>query len=170
MSTTRLERAKPRATHSRALLSGGLGVFASLLAIAWGRFGYNLPSAVNVTSSQSENLMLFQIALGFVTLVGSGLMLSRYAAIGGTANILGAIGTFVAGVYYSNDLATAATEKDLTALSLKFSDYYNRTVNVPTDRIVSTFVLVPVLPIALLLLISGLGALATRRSSRTIGN
>lgn len=167
MSTVKVQSAQVRA-HPRSLLAGGLGVFASLGAIAWARWAYNLPSAVNLTSSQSQNLMLVQVGLGFVTLVGSGLMLARYTAAGGTINVLGAVGTFIIGAYYSSDLANAATAKDLTSLPLKFSDYYSNTVQIPTDRIVSTFLVVPVLPIALLLLISGLGALATFRSSRRI--
>ena len=169
MSTVNVQKVAQRATHARALLSGALGIFASLLALAWARFGYNLPSAVNVTSSQSESLMLLQVALAFVTLVGSGLMLARYAVAGGVINVLGALGTFVIGIYYSSYLADAARAKDLTALPLRFSDFYTNTVNIPTDRIVSTFVVVPVFPVALLLLISGLGALATYRSSRRTG-
>ena len=155
-------------THPRSLLAGSLGVFASLGAIAWARWAYNLPSAVDITSSQSQTLMLLQVGLGFITLVGSGLMLARYTAAGGAINVLGAMGTFLIGAYFASDIANAATAKDLTALPLRFSDYYVNTVKIPTDRIVSTFLIVPILPIALLLLISGLGALATYRSSRRI--
>ena len=134
MPNVKIENVARQSSHARALLSGGLGVFASLLAVAWGRFAYSLPSAVNLTSPQSQNLMLFQVALGFVTLVGSGLMLARYTAPGGVVNVLGAIGTFVIGVYFSNDLTNAAEAKDLTALPLKFSDYYASTVSIPVDR------------------------------------
>ena len=165
MSTVKIQSVQTR-THPRSLLSGGLGVLASLGAIAWARWAYNLPSAVDLTSSQSENLMLIQMALGFVTLAGSGLMLARYTAAGGSINILGALGTFVIGAYYSSDIQNAALSKDLTSLPLRFSNYYANTIHIPTDRIVSTFLLVPVLPIALLLLISGLGAVSTFRSSR----
>jgi len=165
MSSVKVQSVVSR-THPRALLSGALGVFASLLVIAWARWAYNLPSAVDLTSSQSQSLMLLQVALGFVTLVGSGLMLARYTAAGGAINVLGAIGTFVFGVYFSSDIANAARAKDLTSLTLKFSSYYTNTIQVPTDRIVSTFLVIPILPVALLLLISGLGALATYRSGR----
>ena len=170
MSTVNFQRIAPAGTiHPRALVSGALGVFSSLLAIAWARWGYNLPSAVNVSTQQSQNLMLIQLGIAFITLVGSGLMLARYTAPGGFLNILGAIGTFVVGVYYSNSIADVARASALTALPLHFSDYYTSTISIPTDRIFSTFVLVPVLPIALLLLISGLGALATYRSVRRLG-
>ena len=167
MTSVKVQSATPR-THSRALLSGALGVFASLLVIAWARWAYNLPSAVDITSSQSQSLMLLQVGLGFVTLVGSGLMFARYTALGGAINVLGAVGTFLIGAYFASDIANAATAKDLTALPLRFSDFYANTVKIPTDRIVSTFLIVPVLPIALLLLISGLGALVTYRTSRRI--
>jgi len=49
---------------------------------------------------------------------------------------------------------------------LRFSGVYSGTVSLATDRIVSTFLIVPVFPIAALLLISGLGALATYRSGK----
>ncbi len=52
-----------RVGHPRSLLAGGLGVFASLLAIGWALFGYNLSSTVNFASSQSENLMLAQFGV-----------------------------------------------------------------------------------------------------------
>ncbi len=87
MSSVSVQKIVPRATHARALLSGGLGVFASLLAIGWALFGYNLPSAVDVTSSQSQSLMLLQVGLAFITLVGSGLMLATYTGPGGTAAV-----------------------------------------------------------------------------------
>lgn len=149
-------------------MSGGLGVFTSFLAIGWALFAYNIPSAVKVTSSQSQNLMLIQVAVAFITLLGSGLMLAAYTAPGGTINVLGALGTFVIGIFYTTDLADTVRANDLKSLPLHFSTLYNGTVSIPTDRIVSTFLIVPVLPIAILLLISGLGALATYRSSRKI--
>lgn len=154
--------------RARALLSGGLGIFTSFLAIGWALFAYNIPSAVKVTSSQSQSLMLIQVTVAFVTLLGSGLMLAAYTAPGGTINVLGALGTFIIGTYYTSNLADAAKANDLTSLPLHFSTIYNGTVSIPTDRIVSTFLIVPVLPIAILLLISGLGALATYRSSGKI--
>ena len=158
--------------HPRAFLSGGLGVFASFLALAWALFGYNLPSAVKIVSSQSQNLMLLQVGLAFVTFVGSGLMLARYTAIGGTINVLGALGTFIVGIYYSTGLANVVQAHNVKSLSFHISSFYSSaytgTIDIPTDRIVSTLMIVPVLPIALLLLISGLGALATYRSARKI--
>jgi hypothetical protein len=149
-------------------LSGGLGVFTSFLAIGWALFAYNLPSAVRVTSSLSQNLMLLQVGVAFITLLGSGLMLAAYTAPGGAINILGALGTFIIGIYYSSNLADAAKADDLTSLPIHFSTFYTGTVSIATDRIVSTLLIVPVLPIAILLLVSGLGGLATHRSSRKI--
>src|SRR5207249_38589 len=78
MSTVRIQGALQTQKHVRALLSGGLGVFSSLLTIGWALWAYNLPSAVNVTSSQSQNLMLAQLMLAFIMLLGSGLMLARF--------------------------------------------------------------------------------------------
>ena len=169
MSSGSVQKIVQRAAHARALLSGGLDVFASLLAIEWALFGYNLPSAVDVTSSQSQSLMLLQVGLAFITLLGSGLMLATYTAPGGTVNILGSLGTFIVGVYYSSGLADAARADHLTSLPLHFSSFYTGTVSIPTDRIVSTLLVVPVFPIAALLLISGVGGLATYRLSRKIG-
>ncbi len=141
MSTVKIQGALQTPKHVRALLSGGLGVFSSLLTIGWALWAYNLPSAVNVTSSQSQNLMLIQLGLSFIMVLGSGLMLARFTLPGGIINVLGALSTFLIGVYTG-------------------------TVSLATDRIVSTFLIVPVFPIAVLLLISGLGALATYRSGR----
>src|SRR3989454_12691556 len=166
MSTVKIQGALQTPKHVRALLSGGLGVFSSLLAIGWGLWAYNLPRAVNVTSSQSQNLMLDQLALAFILLLGSGLMFARITLAGGEINILGALATFLIGVYFSKGFADAARSKDLTALPWRFSGVYTGTVSLATDRIVSTFLIVPVFPIAVLLLISGLGALATYRSGK----
>ena len=91
MSTVRIQGALQTQKHVRALLSGGLGVFSSLLTIGWALWAYNLPSAVNVTSSQSQNLMLAQLMLAFIMLLGSGLMLARFTLPGGIVNILGAL-------------------------------------------------------------------------------
>lgn len=169
MSTVSLKTALETPRHVRAILSGALGVFSSLLAIGWGLWAYNLPSGVNVTSSQSQNLMLVQLVLAFIMLLGSGLMLARFTLPGGIINILGALATFLIGVYFSSGIADAARAKDLTALRLHFSGVYAGTVTLATDRIVSTFLIVPVFPIAALLLISGLGALSTYRSGKRIG-
>jgi hypothetical protein len=168
MSTVGIKEALRTPTHVRAILSGALGVFSSLLAIGWALWAYNLPSAVNVTSSQSQNLMLAQLVLAFIMLLGSGLMLARFTLPGGIINILGALATFLIGVYFSSGIADAARSKDLTALPLRFSGIYTGTVSLATDRIVSTFLVVPVFPIAALLLISGLGALATYRNGRRV--
>lgn len=166
MSTVNVKTALQAPKHVRAILSGGLGAFSSLLAIGWALWAYNLPSAVNVNSSQSQNLMLAQLVIAFMMLLGSGLMLVRFTLPGGIINILGALATFLIGVYFSSGIADAARSKDLAALPLKFSGVYTGTVSLATDRIVSTFLIVPVFPIAALLLISGLGALATYRSGK----
>jgi hypothetical protein len=168
MSSLSVQNVMQHGTHARAMLSGGLGVFTSFLSLGWALFAYNLPSAVNVTSSQSQNLMLLQVALAFFTLLGSGLMFAAYTAPGGAINILGALGTFIIGIYYASGIANAAKANDLTSLPLHFSIVYNGIVSIPTDRIVSTLLIVPVLPIALLLLVSGLGGLSTYRSSRDL--
>src|SRR2546428_13264384 len=83
MSTVKIRGALQTPKHVRALLSGGLGVFSSLLTIGWALWAYNLPSAVNLTSSQSQNLMLAQLILAFIMLLGSGLMLARFTLPGG---------------------------------------------------------------------------------------
>jgi len=166
MSTVNVKAALEGPKHVRAILSGALGVFSSLLAIGWALWAYNLPSGVNLNSSQSQDLMLAQLVLAFVMLVGSGLMLARFTLPGGIINILGALSTFIIGVYFSTGIADSARSKDLSVLRLHFSGVYTGTVSLATDRIVSTFLVVPVFPIAALLLISGLGALATYRSGK----
>src|SRR5256886_282278 len=166
MSTVKIRGALQTPKHVRALLSGGLGVFSSLFTIGWALWAYNLPSAVNLTSSQSQNLMLAQLILAFIMLLGSGLMLARFTLPGGIINILGALATFLIGVSFSSGIADAARSKDLTALPLRFSGVYTGTVSLATDRIVSTFLIIPVFPVAALLLISGPGALATYRSGK----
>ena len=93
-----------RVGHPRSLLAGGLGVFASLLAIGWALFGYNLPATVSLASSQPDNLMLAQFGVAFVVLIGSGLMLARYTRLGGAINILGGLATFGLGVLYAEAL------------------------------------------------------------------
>src|SRR5437773_10004822 len=123
MSSARVQKIVQGAPHARALSSGGLGAFASLLAIGWALFGYNVPSAVDVTSSRSQSRMLLQVGLAFVTLLGSGLMLATYTAPGGTVNILGSLGTLIIGVYYSSGLADAARADQFTSLPLRFSSF-----------------------------------------------
>src|SRR5438445_13463228 len=124
MSTVKIQGTLQTSKHVRALLSGGLGVFSSLLAIGWALWAYNLPSAVNVTSSQSQNLMLAQLALAFILLLGSGLMLARFTLAGGVINILGALATFLTGVYFSSGMPDASVSNDLPALPLRFSGVY----------------------------------------------
>jgi len=148
MSTVSVRAVLEGQKHVRAILSGGLGVFSSLLAIGWALWAYNLPSAVNVNSSQAQNLMLAQLVLAFVMLLGSGLMLARFTLPGGVINILGALSTFVIGAYFSTGIADSARSKDLTLLRLHFSGVYTGTVSLATDRIASTFLIVPVFPIA----------------------
>jgi len=124
MSTVKIQGALQTPKHVRALLSGGLGVFSSLLAIGWALWAYNLPSAVNVTSSNSQNLMLAQLGLAFIMLLGSGLMLARFTLPGGIINVLGALLTFLIGVYFSSGVADAARSKDLTAFTMQVSGVF----------------------------------------------
>jgi hypothetical protein len=155
-----------RIAHPRSLLAGGLGVFSSLLAIGWALFGYNLPASVSLASSQPDNLMLAQFGVAFVVLIGSGLMLARYTRLGGAVNILGGLGTFGIGVLYARSLEQAAKAASLQGLSLHFSQVYTAPLVIPVDRLVSTLLVVPVFPLATLLVISGLGSLATHRMHR----
>src|SRR5207245_6175521 len=120
MSTVKIQGALQAPKHLRALLSGGLGVFSSLLAIGWALWAYNLPSAVNVASSQSQNLMLAQLVLAFIMLLGSGLMLARFTLPGGVINVLGALSTFLIVVYFSRGITATAISKILMALRLRF--------------------------------------------------
>src|SRR5467141_3547424 len=133
MSTVKVQERVQAPKHVRAILSGGLGVFSSLLAIGWALWAYNLPSAINVTSSNSQNLMLAQLGLAFIMLLGSGLMLARFTLPGGIVNILGALATFLIGVYFSSGIADAARSKDLSALPLRFSGVYTWNCE-PSDR------------------------------------
>src|SRR5713226_3744600 len=155
-----------RIAHPRSLLAGGLGVFSSLLAIGWALFGYNLPASVSLAASQPDNLMLAQFGVAFVVLIGGGLMLARYTRLGGAVNILGGLGTFGIGVLYARSLEQAAKAASLQGLSLHFSQVYTAPLVIPVDRLVSTLLVVPVFPIATLLVISGLGSLATYRMHR----
>src|SRR5213080_4246225 len=155
-----------RVGHPRSLLAGGLGVFSSLLAIGWALFGYNLPATVNLASIQPDNLMLAQFGVAFVVLIGSGLMLARYTRLGGAINILGGLATFGIGVLYARSLEQSARTASLQAIPLRFSQVYTTPLVIPVDRMVATFLVVPVFPIATFLVISGLGALATYRMHR----
>ncbi len=152
--------------HPRSLLAGGLGVFSSLLAIGWALFGYNLPATVNLASIQPDNLMLAQFGVAFVVLIGSGLMLARYTRLGGAINILGGLATFGLGVLYARSLEQAARSASLQGIPLRFSQVHTAPLVIPVDRLVSTLLVVPVFPIATLLVISGLGSLATYRMHR----
>jgi hypothetical protein len=155
-----------RVGHPRSLLAGGLGVFASLLAIGWALFGYNLSSTFSFASTQSENLMLAQFGVAFMVLIGSGLMLARYTRLGGAINILGGFATFGIGVLYARGLEQSARTASLKAIPLQFSQVYTAPLVIPVDRLVATLLVVPVFPVATLLVISGLGALATYRMHR----
>jgi len=155
-----------RIGHPRSLLAGGLGVFSSLLVIGWALFGYNLTTTFNLASSQPDNLMLAQFGVAFVVLIGSGLMLARYTRLGGVINILGGLTTFGIGVLYARSLEQAARAASLQGLSLHFSQFYTAPLVIPVDRLVATLLVVPVFPVATLLVISGLGALATYRMHR----
>ena len=150
---------QPVPRHHRAILSGALGIFASLLAIAWALFGYNLPAALNLNATQAQNLMLTQITVAFLTLVAGGLMLTRYPRAGGGLLVLGSMATFVIGIFYTRALELAARGENLSRIHLE-SRFFTGTLNIPVDRVVSTLLVVPVFPIAILLLISGLGGLA----------
>ena len=143
-----------RVGHPRSLLAGGLGVFASLLAIGWALFGYNLSSTVSFASGQSENLMLAQFGVAFIVLVGSGLMLARYTRLGGLINVLGGLATFGIGVLYARTLEQSAKNASLQAIPLHFSQLYTAPLVIPVDRLVATLLIVPVFPIATLLVIS----------------
>src|SRR5207249_9634445 len=142
-----------RVGHPRSLLAGGLGVFASLLAIGWALFGYNLSSTVSFASGQSENLMLAQFGVAFIVLVGSGLMLARYTRLGGAINVLGGLATFGIGVLYARTLEQSAKNASLQAIP-HFSQLYTAPLVIPVDRLVATLLIVPVFPIATLLVIS----------------
>ena len=155
-----------RVGHPRSLLAGGLGVFASLLAIGWALFGYNLSSTVNFASSQSEDLMLAQFGVAFIVLIGSGLTLARYTRLGGAINILGGLATFGMGLLYARAFEQSARTASLQAIPLRFSQVYTAPLVIPRDRLVATLLVVPVFPIATLLVISGLAALATYRMHR----
>lgn len=150
---------QPVPRHHRAILSGALGIFASLLAIAWALFGYNLPAALNLNATQAQNLMLTQVTVAFLTLVAGGLMLTRYPRAGGGLLVLGSMATFVIGIFYTRALELAARGENLSRIHLE-SRFFTGTLNIPVDRVVSTLLVVPVFPIAILLLISGLGGLA----------
>jgi hypothetical protein len=155
-----------RVVHPRSLLAGGLGVFSSLLAIGWALFGYNLPTSINVSSSQPDNLMLAQFGIAFIVLVGSGLMLARYTRLGGAINILGGLATFGIGVLYARSVEQAARAQSLQAIPLQLSQLYTAPLVIPVDRVVTTLLVIPVFPVATLLVISGLGSLATYRMHR----
>ena len=150
-----------RVGHPRSLLAGGLGVLSSLLAIGWALFGYNLPTASDLASTQPDNLMLAQFGVAFVVLIGSGLMLARYTRLGGAINVLGGLTTFGIGVLYARSLEQAARAASLQGLSLHFSQFYTAPLVIPVDHLVATLLVLPIFPIATLLVISGLGSRAT---------
>ncbi len=85
-------------------------------------------------------------------------MLTRYPRAGGSLLVLGSMATFVIGIFYTRGLELAARGENLSRIRLE-SRFFTRTLSIPVDR-VSTLLVVPVFPIAILLLISGLGGLA----------
>src|SRR5437016_4005922 len=91
---------------------------------------------------------------------------SRYTRLGGAINILGGLTTFGIGVLYARGLEQVARAASLQGLSLHFSQFYTAPLVIPVDRLVATLLVMPVFPIATLLVISGLGALATYRMHR----
>lgn len=107
--------------------------------------------------------MLIQVGLAFVTLVASGLMLARYARVGGAVNILGSMATFILGIFYTRSLELAARSGNLRVLRLEYTRFYAVNLNIPVDRLVATLLIVPVFPLAMFLLASGLGGLAASR-------
>jgi hypothetical protein len=152
-----------RVAHPRSLLAGGLGVFSSLLAIGWALFGYNIPTSANLTSGQPDTIMLAQVGVAFIILIGSGLMLARYTRLGGIVNVLGGLTTFGLGVIFARSLEEAVRAQRLQGISLQFSRFYSAPLVIPVDQLVSTLLIFPVFPIATLLVMSGLGSLATYR-------
>ena len=154
-----------RPAHPRSFLAGGLGVFASLLTMGWALFGYNLPTSVNLPSNQPDTLMLAQFGVAFLMLIGSGLMLARYTRLGGAINVMGGLATFGIGVLFARSLELAARAQSLEGLKLQFAGQTAPLV-IPVDRLVYTLLIVPVFPLATLLVISGLGSLATYRMHR----
>lgn len=155
----------PPKTHRRAALSGALGIFASILTLSWALFGYNLPGVLRIDSARSQDLMLIQVGVAFISLVASGLMLTRYPGTGGVVNVLGSVATFVIGILYTRALELAARSEGLSRLHLEFTRVYSVSLNIPVDRLVATFLVIPVFPVAILLLASGLGGLAATRHS-----
>jgi hypothetical protein len=153
----------PLKSHRRAMLSGAVGIFASVLTLSWALFGYNLPSTLGIASARSQDLMLIQVGVSFVSLVASGLMLTRYPSAGGAINVLGSLATLMIGIVYTRTLELAARSEGLTRVHLEFTRLYTATLNIPVDRLVATFLVIPVFPIAILLLASGLGGLAATR-------
>ncbi len=153
----------PFKTHRRAVLSGAVGIFASILTLSWALFGYNLPGVLRINSAQSQDLMLIQVGVAFFSLVASGLMLSRYPGEGGGINVLASVATFVIGIMYTRALELAARSEGLTRLHLESTRFFAATLNIPVDRLVATFLVVPIFPVAILLLASGLGGLAATR-------
>ena len=152
--------------HPRAILSGALGIFAGLLTLGWALFGYNIPGLVGLAGARPQDWMLIQVAFGFLAIVAGGLMLARYPLAGGSLNVVGSLATFVLGILYTRALELAARRAQLTMVRLEFSRFSTGTVNLPVNQLVATMLIFAVFPVAVLLLISGLGGLATGARSR----
>jgi hypothetical protein len=150
----------------RAILSGALGIFAGLLTLAWALFGYNLPGLTGLAGARPQDWMLVQVALGFMAIVAGGLMLARFPSAGGALNVAGSVGTFVLGIVYARALELEARRAQLEALRLQFSRFSTATLSLPVNSLVATMLIFAVFPIAILLLISGLGGLATGARAR----
>ncbi len=154
------------AAHPKATLSGALGIFAGLLTLGWALFGYNLPATLGISAVNPQNLMLVQVAFGFLAVVAGGLMMAHYPGTGGALNVLGSLTTFTIGIFYSRGLELAARGHHVDSLELQFSRYYSASLNLPLNVLVSSLLIFAVFPVAFLLLISGLGGLATHARAR----
>lgn len=150
-----------RVSHPKATLSGAVGVFSGLLTLGWALFGYNLPATLGISAANPQNLMLVQVAVGFLAVVAGGLMMAHYPGTGGTLNILGSMTTFTIGIFYARELELAARGHHVDSLELQFSRFYSASLNLPVNVLVSSLLIFAVFPVAFLLLISGLGGLAT---------
>jgi hypothetical protein len=74
--------------------------------------------------------------------------------------------TFGIGVLYARSLEQSAKAASLQGVTVHFSRFYTAPLVIPVDRLVDTLLVVPVFPIATLLVISGLGSLTTYRMHR----
>jgi hypothetical protein len=101
-----------------------------------------------------------------MAIVAGGLMLARFPSTGGALNVAGSVGTFVLGTVYARALELEARRAQLEALRLQLSRFSTATLSLPVNSLVATMLIFAVFPIAILLLISGLGGLATGARTR----